>query len=118
MKELSSIVKEMGFSYEQLEDTEKLEKIGEKLSAQALIRVEVNKFDFKKDDTISPVMAGDTPIIISSTDYLCDFSLSFEMVDLKKGNKILSCSSSFKEKKGNPIKLVKSIFNKCWEKGK
>jgi hypothetical protein len=113
MDEFYSVLEESGFSSDDLSDSEVLNSVSEKLSLSAVIKGVTEKYEIKKKNNLIPITTGDVTLLIPDKVYICDIALTFEMITVQEGNKVLSCSVSCSKKKGKPEKLIRNMIRKC-----
>ncbi len=107
---VNSVLKDFGFSGEDLSNPEVMKKVCKRLDAEAIFRGAVPRYEVKKRNEYFPVPAGDVMVIVGGKVYYCDISLMIEMLEAQEGNKMWSCSISCSKKKGKPEKLVKTMI--------
>lgn len=111
--ELNSVLEELGFSSEDLSNPEVLNLISEKLSLSAIIKGVTDNYEIKKKNDLFPVITEDVTLLMVDKVYICDISLTIEMIAVQEGNKVWSCSISCSKKKGKPEKLIRNMIRKC-----
>ena len=111
--EFNSVLKEFGFSSEDLSDPKVLNRVSEKLNISAVIKGATNKYEIKKKDNIIPIITEDVTLLMPNKVYVCDIALTIEMIAAQEGNKVWSCSISCSKKKGKPEKLIRNMIRKC-----
>jgi len=113
MDEFNSVLEESGFSSDDLSDSEVLSSVGEKLNISAIIKGVTEKYEIKKKNNFIPITTENVTLLIPDKVYICDIALTFEMIAVQEGNKVLSCSISCSKKKGKPEKLIRNMIRKC-----
>lgn len=111
--EFNSVLKEFGFSSEDLSDPEVLNRVSEKLSLSAIIKGMTDKYEIKKKSDLIPIMTENVTLLMPDRVYVCDITLTVEMIAAQKGDKVWSCSMSCSKKKGKPEKLIRNMIRKC-----
>jgi hypothetical protein len=111
--EFNSVLKEFGFSSEDLSDPEVLNRVSEKLSISAIIKGVTDKYEIKKKNDLIPISTGDATFMLVDKVYICDIALTVEMIAAQEGNKVWSCSMSCSKKKGKPEKLIRNMIREC-----
>jgi hypothetical protein len=112
-EEFNSVLEEFGFSSEDLSDPEVLNRVSEKLNISAIIKGVTDKYEIKKKSDLIPISTGDVTFMLVDKVYICDISLTIEMIAAQEGNKVWSCSISCTKKKGKPEKLIKNMIREC-----
>jgi Zn-finger protein len=113
MDEFNSVLKEFGFSSEDLSDPDVLNRVSEKLNISAVIKGTTNKYEIKKKSDFIPISTGDVTFALVDKVYICDIALTVEMIAAQEGNKVWSCSMSCSKKKGKPEKLIRNMIRDC-----
>jgi hypothetical protein len=98
--EFNSVLKEFGFSSEDLSDPEVLNRVSEKLNISAVIKGVTDKYEIKKKSGFIPISTGDATFMLADKVYICDIALTVEMIAARERNKVWSCSISCSKKKG------------------
>ena len=108
--EVHSVLKNFGFSREDLLNPEILNDVSEKLHVKAVIRGEVKEFEVKKKDEYVPIAVPNGIIDVGGKIYICDISLMVEIRDSQEGKTIWTCSMSCSKKKGKPERLIRNMI--------
>lgn len=108
--EVHSILKNFGFSREDLSNPEILNDVSEKLHVKAVMRGEVKEYEVKKKDEYVPIAVPNGIIDVGGKIYICDISLMVEIRDGQEGKTIWSCSISCSKKKGKPERLIRNMI--------
>lgn len=108
--EVNSVLKDFGFSGEDLSDPEVMKKVCKRLDAEAIFRGAVPRYEVKKRNEFFAVPAGNVIVFVGGKVYYCDISLMIEMLEAREGNRMWSCSISCSKKKGKPEKLVRTMI--------
>ena len=108
--EVHSVLKNFGFSREDLLNPEILNDVSEKLQVQAVMRGEVKEYEIKKKDEYVPIAFPGGIIDVGGKIYICDISLRVEMRDGREGKSIWTCSMSCSKKKGKPERLIRNMI--------
>ena len=111
--EFNSVLEEFGFSSEDLSDPEVLNRVSEKLNISAIIQGVTDKYEIKKKSDLIPISTGDVTFMMVDKVYICDIALTVEMIAVREGNKVWSCSISYSQKKGKPEKLIRNMIREC-----
>jgi hypothetical protein len=109
-EEVSSVLEDFGFSKEDLLNPEILNKVSEKLHVKAVIRGEVQEYEIEKKDEFVPIFVSDVLIDFGGKIYLCNINLMIEMIEGQEGNKVWSCSTFCRKKKGRPERLIRNMI--------
>jgi hypothetical protein len=108
--EVHSVLKNSGFSREDLLNPEILNNVSEKLHVKAFVRGEVKEYKVKKKDEYVPIAFPGGIIDVGGKIYFCDISLRVEMKDSREGKTIWTCSMSCNKKKGKPERLIRNMI--------
>ena len=108
--EVHSVLKNFGFSREDLLNPKILNDVSEKLHVKAVMRGEVKEYKVKKKHEYVLIVFPGGIIDAGGKIYICDISLMVEMRDGREGKTIWTCSMSCSKKKGKPERLIRNMI--------
>lgn len=108
--EVNSVLKNFGFSREDLLNPEILKDVSDKLHVRAVLRGEIKEYEVKKKDEYIPIAFPGGIIDAGGKINICDISLMVEMRDSREGKTIWTCSMSCSKKKGKPERLIRNMI--------